>query len=760
MHSAQIVLFDMLKEDIVWPRSFRYKTNSEWEPVGFFSEALCNSKEFDLLLGFFSSSAINVLSYSFASFIYNGGKMRMVINDILSSDDVNAISMARAETDLPYFDLRNLESLSYSLSNRDHHFFDCLAWLIRHGRIEIKIVRMINGEGVAHTKCGIFSDGVNTVGFEGSVNFSLSALIHNKESLSVSCDWNGQADKNRIDDINSSFERVFKGEDDELVFVDACDIEGYILGKASDKDIDQLLSDELRIIKSDINLRPSIKASLEKAERRTLETIKKIKEESVTESIPHFPYPSGPTDYQIEAFNNWKENGQKGFFAMATGTGKTATSLNCLLEIFKRNKYYKAIIVVPTISLVEQWAKECRKFGFSNIIKISSKSQSWKDAVAEIEVMEQFSVAKESINYIIIVTYASLAKPNVYKKIFNFPQNKLLFIADEAHNIGSNHLSKLLPKIPYKRRIGLSATPHRQYDENGNRQISSFFGFKDGNYTFSYSMEQAIMNNVLCRYYYYPHVVSLTNDELQQYLDLSSSIAKYLSRNGISFRDDPMLTSLLIKRKRIVHKAANKQIEFRRILSEYFEERGSLKYSLVYVPEGSAPDIDDEINDDLSDRDSDCSQLIDTYTSIIKNINSNVTVAKFTADTNNRNELLEMFASGKLDVLTSMKCLDEGVDVPRSEMAIFCASTGNPRQFIQRRGRILRTHKDKKYAIIHDLVVAPLADPNSASFNVERNLLRAELKRVKDFSMLSENPTATLMELTPILNHYNLNIYD
>lgn len=114
----------MLKTDITWSDDFRYRTKSEWEPAGFFSEALCNATTFDLMLGFFSSAAINVLAYGFAAFIYNGGKMRMIINDILSSDDVSAISMAQEPTELPYFNLNNLEELSLTLNKRDKHFFD------------------------------------------------------------------------------------------------------------------------------------------------------------------------------------------------------------------------------------------------------------------------------------------------------------------------------------------------------------------------------------------------------------------------------------------------------------------------------------------------------------------------------------------------------------------------------------------------------------------------------------------------------------
>ena len=107
-----------------------------------------------------------------------------------------------------------------------------------------------------------------------------------------------------------------------------------------------------------------------------------------------------------------------------------------------------------------------------------------------------------------------------------------------------------------------------------------------------------------------------------------------------------------------------------------------------------------------------------------------------------------------------MKCLDEGVDVPRSELAIFCASTGNPRQFIQRRGRVLRKHPDKHMAEIHDLVVAPEISASSNSFRMEQILLKGELQRVKNFSMLSENPSFSQMELRTVMEHYGLNMYN
>lgn len=180
------------------------------------------------------------------------------------------------------------------------------------------------------------------------------------------------------------------------------------------------------------------------------------------------------------------------------------------------------------------------------------------------------------------------------------------------------------------------------------------------------------------------------------------------------------------------------------------------------MPEGNALD---NASADMFDRKEDheeeafTNHLIDVYTQAIKNVSKQTTVKRFTSDTKDREATLRQFANGELEVLTSMKCLDEGVDIPRSELAIFCASTGNPRQFIQRRGRILRQHPDKHFAIIHDLVVAPEIGQDSSCYNMERSLLSGELKRVRDFALLSENADAAITELENILDYYKLSIF-
>lgn len=755
----------MLKS-LSYPPHRRYKSRTEYEPAGFFSEGLCNATGFDLMLGFFSSTAINVLADGFAAFLYGGGKMRLVINDILNEDDKQAVLNAENQSYIPFFDLNDLEKLKNTLSERDVHFFECLSFLIRNNRLEIKIISPKDGSGISHTKTGCFSDGLNFVGFDGSCNFSRTALVENIESLTVSCDWDGEIEKAKVQEIRKDFERVFQGKDDTVNYVDAEHIKTNITKSFQAKNLGELLDDELKNIEkgsASEQLPKTIVNALKNAKNKILSAIEKLKrtvpETASADLAPRFPYPTGPREYQVKAFENWKANKQKGLFAMATGTGKTITSLNCLLEIYNKLGYYKAIILVPTITLVEQWEKECKKFNFSTIIKVCSKYNNWKSSVANLRLLEMTNT-NDNLSYIIISTYASFVRSNVFVELNQFPKNKLLLIADEAHNMSGGLMVQRLADIKYQRRIGLSATPERQFDDTGNRKLMDFFGCADS-YTFEYSMAEAIKNGALCRYYYYPHIVRLTENEMADYVALTKQIVKIIGFNDA--KNQERLKMLLLIRKRIIHKAVNKLSAFQKIVQQQMKEKGSLKYTLVYVPEGNKPDNFDADIFDQSDTlasDPETEHLIDDFTRIVRDMDSHIIVRQFTSESTDRDAMLKGFANGSIDVLTSMKCLDEGVDVPRSELAIFCASTGNPRQFIQRRGRVLRTHKDKKYAVIHDLVVIPDNVFDEECYSLEKSLVESELRRVRDFALLSENLNDTDNELQKVLNHYNLSIFN
>lgn len=738
--------------EVDWAEDGTYRPGEYNSPEKFFNDCLENSREFDLQLGYFSSATISILADGFASFISNGGRMRLVINHIVSEEDKEAISKGLHGGVIDCFDLTNFETLRQTFDEYQQQFFECLAFLIYDKRIDIRIIKPRNKKGISHTKSGQFRDGDSVTSFTGSANFTISGLFNNLEEIKI--DRSDSVDKmvqNRIASQREEFDSIMKGKKRNIEYLSPEKLISAIQSNFGDKDIEELLDVEKKL--------REIKA--EKAIKERQEQLDAVCEDLTIE--PQFPYPSGPREYQKTAFENWKSNGQKGLFAMATGTGKTITSLNCLLEIYKRKGYYKAIILVPTITLVNQWEQECRKFNFSNIIKVYSKNLTWRDEVERVAFNEKYKTDKEpEVSYIIISTYASYSREKVFRVLNGFDRRRLLMIADECHNMGSGSLVKRLKEIPYLRRIGLSATPERQFDDEGNQKLKKFFGSEE-HYTYEYSMEEAIQKGVLCKYMYYPHLVRLTPDEMDAYVELSERIAKYFNYDKEKFDHiDEKLKMMLLARKRIVHKAENKVEVFRSIIEKRFQEKGNLKYSLIYVPEGNKPDYigggdDFDITEDVGD-DNDMEHLINLYTKVVTEVDDHVTVRKFVSGQQDREEILHDFATGRLHVLTSMKCLDEGVDVPRSELAIFCASTGNPRQFIQRRGRVLRTHPDKKMAELHDLVVVPEVNPYSDSYRMEQSLLRGELMRVINFSQLSENPSYSELELREVLDHYGLNL--
>ncbi|MBS0645753.1 MAG: DEAD/DEAH box helicase family protein, partial [Verrucomicrobia bacterium] len=340
----------MLKE-VNWSEDRSYRTGSESEPIQFYMEGLSNSKRFDLLLGYFSSAAINVLSLGFASFLYNGGTVRMVVNNILSQADKDAIKAGReGDVQNTLIDLSDIKQLKRTLDDYGKHFFDCLAWLIANDKIQIKIIRPKSGRGIAHYKSGAFSDGTDTVGFKSSCNFTAFGLLENLEELDANLSWEGMSSLKKVARQNKDFEEIFSGKSDIVEYLDADEITVAIKKEFGNSSLNELLikENELAERKSRVLENKGVRRSFENA-------IIQIEEIS---RQPKFPYKDGPRGYQKMAFENWKNNNQQGLFAMATGTGKTITSLNCLLEIYKKTGYYKALILVPTITLVNQWENE------------------------------------------------------------------------------------------------------------------------------------------------------------------------------------------------------------------------------------------------------------------------------------------------------------------------------------------------------------------------------------------------------------------
>lgn len=683
------------------------------EPKEFFTEALIESSNFDLGLGFFSSSGIRSLAYGFALFIANGGKMRVVINHFLSKEDKEAIENGQKHLVDNYESriLSDIAKLTKTLSKEDEHFFQCLSYLISINRIEFVATISTKG-GLGHDKYGIFTDEKgNKVAFIGSANFSHSALELNGETITV---FTSSDDDKRICEYQTLFNKSWENDTPHLIHIPINEVKTYISDNFPKLSFEELLGNSM-----DLRTDSTVNNYCKPLSKRILDKIE------LKEQEPRFPFPEERT-IQIDAYNAWISNGKNGVFAMATGSGKTVTALNCLRKQYKENGYYKAIIVVPTQALAIQWEKESKAFNFQHIVSTHT-DKDWKNTLSRYTTR---SLLDQSKSIIIITTYATFNRKdmqlfiNKVKGIETF-----MYIADEAHNIGSTSSLKHLPhNILW--RIGLSATPERIYDDIGSEKLYEFFNSKPPEYTYRYTMKQAIEENILCHYDYYPIFVELTNSEMEEYEYISTQLRKFIDPDTGKYK--PEAEKLLLKRKRIIHKAENKKVAISNLLEDLKRKR-ELDYTFVFVPEGYEPNYSERDSYDIDQEDI---HIIDEYAQMFKN--QGYSYHKYISGLDDAPGILKSFAEGDIQILLSMKCLDEGVDIPRAEHAIFCSSTGNPRQFVQRRGRVLRKSIGKDKAKIWDLIVTP---PNvmNDSIGIERNLFISEVKRIVNFAALADN---------------------
>lgn len=446
-------------------------------------------------------------------------------------------------------------------------------------------------------------------------------------------------------------------------------------------------------------------------------------------------------EYQREAVNAWLQSQGQGILNMATGTGKTITSLLAASELASlQDGRLVVIIAAPYQHLVDQWVTELEQFGATPIRAYESRS-TWTDDIVS-RFTEYSTGGRDLVS--IVTTHATFATNHFQTILGKVDGAETLMIADEVHHLGAPHLREHLPQN-VRARLGLSATPERWYDESGTSALTSYFS---SGVVFEYGLEEAIENGHLCEYYYVPHIVTLTADEEEDYLALSRAIGRRIASqgsNGASAASDADLTSdetlkqLLFKRARLVGTAENKLER----LESLVRRSGELDHALVYCSDGSVGTGEGE----------ETKRQLRAATELLGSA-LGLRVHQFTyeEDQQTRERLLDDFESGHLQALVAIRCLDEGVDVPATRTAFILASSSNPRQFIQRRGRILRPHEGKKYAVIHDFIVAPpgsVRSPGGESvFDVERNLIQKELRRVSTFAAAAKNhPDADLARI-------------
>ncbi len=435
--------------------------------------------------------------------------------------------------------------------------------------------------------------------------------------------------------------------------------------------------------------------------------------------------------YQQQAIASWFANKGRGTLKMATGSGKTIVALAIASELYQKIGLQVLLVVCPYQHLVTQWARECQKFGMTPILAFEN-IRTWQSQLSS----GLYNISSGSQSFLtIITTNSTLIGDGLQSQLRYFP-DKTLIVGDEAHNLGATRLEQSLPRS-IGLRLALSATPERYFDDRGTQSLFDYFGAV---LSPEFTLADAIRQGALVHYLYYPILVDLTESESRRYAKLTKKIGWALM-NGDAIDDSEALTPLLMQRARLIGAATNKLEALRSLMVERLETT----HTLFYCGDGSGESQTEESSRQLA--------------AVVRMLGTELgyRVNTYTAQTplTEREDMRRQFETGNLQGLVAIRCLDEGVDIPAIETAVILASSGNPRQFIQRRGRVLRPHPGKQRATLFDMIVMP-PEIDRETWEVERNLLRKELKRFVEFADLADNAGAARKKLLDLQKQYGL----
>jgi len=661
----------------------------------FYIPVLKESVEYRRLAGFFSSTSLAVAARGIRGLLENDGKMKLVAGAIFSKEDIEAIKegIEKPEDVIKRVAIKDFDCIESELV-RNH--VRALGWMVANNRLEIRVAIVRDENGIPLDMQSILERGL----FHQKVGI----LMDNKGymiSFSGSINETAKAWLENVEEI-----KVFRSwvESEYAYFKsDYEKFDRYWNGKTTRIEILEIPE---AVKKRLIQMAPSNIEVLNLDWRHKNKKDKKIK----------------LRDYQLQAIENWVNNNYSGFFEMATGTGKTYTAIGCLERLVKDRARLAVVITCPYGHLVEQWVSDLEDFNF-DCIRAYGAYKKWIDNV----VNAVFDYNNRYLDIVIIVTTHDTFCSTRFMDIIRLISDDVLLIADEVHGIGSQERRKgLLEK--YKYRLALSATPNRWLDDEGTEILRQFFGKT----VFEFPLKKAIESGYLTPYEYRPHFVSLTPDELEEYRGKTKKIAREYMRTKNKKERSKLLELLCIIRQKIVTNAVKKY----QILENILDSEKDLSFCLIYC----SPEQIDAVQEILNRR------------GIINH--------RFTARENisERKRIIKGFSEKAYNVLVAMNCLDEGVDVPPTRIAIILASSGNPRQYIQRRGRVLRKYPGKDKAIIHDFIVVPNVSKNTDPylFELERKILRKELRRYEEFAKSSINYLDALNQIYPYMKIYDV----
>lgn len=706
-----------------------YKSDLDNILEDFYFPTLSVANRYDRAVGFFSASTISYAAQALSVFVKNGGQIRLILGAFSDHEDLEAIKQGYKEKEISEkIGAELLEMISNVSDELFQNRFDTLSWLVAHGRLEVKIA--LRERGMYHDKVGIIADeDGDRVVFAGSANESTHALLptHNYESINVFRTWM-PVQAEFYEPHIESFERLWSNESQSTAVIDIPTA------------VKEKLISTARALEYTPD--PEIEAAVAARVRAQTNTV-----HSTTSGKPREPatingQPFKMRDHQIAALEAWRSKGDfQGTFNLATGAGKTITAIHAIVKLSEAIDGLACVIAAPYQNLADQWVDILATFNIYPVKCYISRAQ-WSDRLDNL--VHELTMGSRKFGAIVVVN-RTLKSPEFQAALSKMKGSHLLWIGDECHHHTSKAYEGFLPEHA-RYRIGLSATPEHYLDEERNERLSEFYG----DIISSYTLKQAIEDKVLTPYVYHPHLVEFTVDEAEEFVELSEQIGRLMARKrGKASEMTPQLTGMLMRRARLVGSAANKLPALKSVLGN----QKPSQHTLFYCGDGSV-ETDDE-QDASGENFTQSKRQVEAVSSMLHSLSWDVSRFTSRESRKDRDNILENFRLGIIDAMVAIRCLDEGIDVPACSTAYILASSRDPRQFVQRRGRILRRSPGKEQALIHDFIVV-LPDGYEDGSEYAKRLIKSELGRVAEFSLLSENRSESYVTLAPILRNYDL----
>lgn len=672
----------------------------------FYLPCMRSARSYDRAVGFFNSAIYVIAWPSLKDFVSRRSRMRLICSPVLPPSDIEAIESGYSDryscenADRLRDDIRQMLSTPFL-----HKPTAVLAALISIGIVDVRIAFMrktSRHDRLFHDKLGIFHDDYsNSVAFKGSMNETWSGLSSdgNLESIDVFLSWEHERESNRVAENINYFEALWDNK---------CESDGVIVKPFPDIAKSELLS------ASDIERWPELVDEI----CRDIEAAKRFEASQAPESRKLRPH-------QSAALLAWEQAGRRGILEHATGSGKTFTAMSAIRDGLARHEV--PLVIVPSELLLDQWDRELSETLADlspQILKCGAGNSKWKEGL--LGPWTRLGSLKPLIVLSTMQTASSLGFRQAVR------QGKHIFlVADEVHRVGSpNHLQILL--LETGPRLGLSATPCRAGDPDGTAKIFDYF---NGVIAPPFTLQDAIQSGALTPYFYHVHTVALASEEQEIWDDLTKRIRRLSGQVNSSNAPNPthedQIKRLLIERSRVMKQAQDKPKKAAEILQTNYR-RGDRW--IVYC-------------DDLSQLASVQSELAAV------NIDS---IQYHSAMGGDKGQTIRLFEVNG-GIIVSIRCLDEGVDIPSVTHALILASSKNPREYIQRRGRVLRRSDRKLVANIHDVLVLPSAiESSDDEVDPRLNITGGEITRAVEFGRSALNPSA-ITDLERIALHFSDN---